>query len=84
MCVCDRSDMDRYWGTPLPIWVSDDYEEIVVVGSVKELEELSGVTGITDIHRHKYARLSSSLFSFISLMMSNIHRLRHPPLTGMS
>jgi len=24
----------------------------VVVGSIKELEELSGVTGITDIHRH--------------------------------
>lgn len=42
---------NRYWGTPLPVWHSEDWEEIVVVGSVKELEELSGVTGITDIHR---------------------------------
>ncbi|RNF26894.1 isoleucine--tRNA ligase [Trypanosoma conorhini] len=42
---------NRYWGTPLPIWHSEDWEEVVCVGSVKELEELSGVTGITDIHR---------------------------------
>ena len=44
---------NRYWGTPIPLWVSDDYEEIVAVGSVKELEELSGVKGLTDIHRDK-------------------------------
>ncbi|CAA7261711.1 unnamed protein product [Cyclocybe aegerita] len=44
---------NRYWGTPMPLWVSDDMEEIVCVGSVAELEELSGVKGITDIHRDK-------------------------------
>jgi hypothetical protein len=27
--------------------------QIVCIGSVDELEKLSGVTGITDIHRHK-------------------------------
>lgn len=27
--------------------------QVVCIGSVSELEELSGVTGITDIHRHK-------------------------------
>ena len=32
----------RFWGTPLPVWVSQDMEEVVVVGSVQELEELSG------------------------------------------
>lgn len=42
---------NRYWGTPIPLWVSDDYSEIVCVGSVQELEELSGVKGITDLHR---------------------------------
>lgn len=42
---------NRYWGTPLPVWHSDDWEEVVCVGSVKELEELSGATGINDIHR---------------------------------
>ncbi len=42
---------NRYWGNPIPLWVSDDFEEIVCVGSIKELEELSGVTGLTDIHK---------------------------------
>ena len=42
---------NRYWGTPMPLWVSDDYKEIVCIGSVQELEELSGVTGIKDLHR---------------------------------
>ncbi|CAI4054642.1 hypothetical protein N7582_000122 [Saccharomyces uvarum] len=42
---------NRYWGTPIPLWVSDDFEEVVCVGSVKELEELTGVSGITDLHR---------------------------------
>ena len=32
----------RFWGTPLPIWMSEDSEEIVVVGSRQELEELTG------------------------------------------
>lgn len=41
---------NRYWGTPLPIWISDDGEEMVVVGSIKELEELTG-TVVTDLHR---------------------------------
>ncbi|TNY21876.1 putative ILS1-isoleucyl-tRNA synthetase [Rhodotorula diobovata] len=44
---------NRYWGTPLPLWASEDYEEIVCISSVAELEELSGVTGITDLHRDK-------------------------------
>lgn len=42
---------NRYWGTPIPLWVSDDFEEIVCIGSIAELEERSGVKGITDLHR---------------------------------
>ena len=41
---------NRYWGTPIPIWVSDDMEEVVVVGSIQELADLSGVT-VEDLHR---------------------------------
>jgi len=61
---------NRYWGTPIPLWVSEDFEEVktpysfvprirtlifafqvVCIGSVAELERLSGVSGITDLHR---------------------------------
>lgn len=41
----------RFWGTPIPIWISDDGEEIVVIGSIEELEAASGET-VTDLHRH--------------------------------
>ncbi|KAL6112197.1 iars1 [Pungitius sinensis] len=41
---------NRYWGTPIPLWVSDDFEEVVCVGSIAELEELTGVK-VTDLHR---------------------------------
>lgn len=45
---------NRYWGTPIPIWQSDDGEERICVGSVAELKELSGYQGeLTDIHRDK-------------------------------
>lgn len=42
---------NRYWGTPLPLWVSDDYEEVVCIGSIQELRDLSGNQDIQDIHR---------------------------------
>ncbi|KAF8623102.1 hypothetical protein AX15_006513 [Amanita polypyramis BW_CC] len=44
---------NRYWGTPIPLWASEDMEEVVCVGSAEELERLSGVTGINDLHRDK-------------------------------
>lgn len=45
---------NRYWGTPIPIWVSEDMEEVVVVGSIQELADLSGVT-VEDLHRETLA-----------------------------
>ncbi|VDD78472.1 unnamed protein product [Mesocestoides corti] len=41
---------NRYWGTPIPIWVSDDMEEVVCVGSIDELERLSG-RRVADLHK---------------------------------
>ena len=43
---------ERFWGAPLPIWVSEDGAERVCVGSVAELSELAGrdLTGL-DLHR---------------------------------
>ena len=40
---------NRFWGTPIPMWLSEDGEEMVVVGSIAELKELSGVT-VRDLH----------------------------------
>ncbi|PON74964.1 Isoleucine-tRNA ligase [Parasponia andersonii] len=42
----------RFWGTPLPVWISDDGLEIIVMDSIQKLEELSGVK-VSDLHRHK-------------------------------
>ncbi|ETO37045.1 isoleucyl-tRNA synthetase, cytoplasmic [Reticulomyxa filosa] len=41
---------NRYWGTPLPIWISDDGSEWEVIGSVAELEQRSGHK-VHDLHR---------------------------------
>ena len=49
---------NRYWGTPIPLWVSEDFKEVVCVGSIKELEELTGVTGIKDLHRDVIDKLT--------------------------
>uniref|UniRef100_A0A7N9AY73 Isoleucine--tRNA ligase, cytoplasmic n=1 Tax=Mastacembelus armatus TaxID=205130 RepID=A0A7N9AY73_9TELE len=48
---------NRYWGTPIPLWVSDDFEEVVCVGSIAELEELTGVR-VTDLHRESIDNLT--------------------------
>ncbi|KAL7722421.1 isoleucine--tRNA ligase [Entamoeba marina] len=41
---------NRFWGTPIPIWTDDEFTEFHCVGSVAELEELTGKK-ITDLHR---------------------------------
>ncbi|WP_354699507.1 Isoleucine--tRNA ligase [Paraconexibacter sp. AEG42_29] len=41
---------ERYWGTPLPVWRSEDGKDVHVIGSLAELEELSG-TKLDDPHR---------------------------------
>lgn len=40
---------NRYWGTPIPLWRSED-GELICVGSVDELEELTGAK-VDDLHR---------------------------------
>ncbi|MEO5798402.1 MAG: isoleucine--tRNA ligase [Gemmatimonadales bacterium] len=45
---------DRYWGTPLPIWVSDrDPSYVEVIGSLEELREKSGFVATGDLDVHK-------------------------------
>lgn len=42
---------DRYWGTPIPIWKCDGSDYTVCIGSVEELEKLTGKK-IEDLHIH--------------------------------
>ena len=43
---------NRFWGSCIPVWINDDDPaDMICVGSVKELEALSGST-VTDLHKH--------------------------------
>jgi len=42
---------ERYWGTPLPIWVCSKCGKIHVVGSKQELKELGKLNGDIELHR---------------------------------
>lgn len=43
---------NRFWGSCIPVWINDaDPDDMICVGSIKELEELSGET-VTDLHKH--------------------------------
>ncbi|KAI6229136.1 Isoleucyl-tRNA synthetase [Aphelenchoides fujianensis] len=47
---------NRFWGTPINLWVSDDFSEVVCPASIEELEQLSG-TKVTDLHRESVDQL---------------------------
>ncbi|CAH0587986.1 unnamed protein product [Chrysodeixis includens] len=47
---------NRYWGTPIPLWISSDRQEVVCVGSIAELEALTGKE-IKDLHRESIDHL---------------------------
>lgn len=49
---------NRYFGTPIPVWVSENLEEMVCVGSIEELKELTGETNITDLHLESIGHLT--------------------------
>ncbi len=43
---------ERYWGTPLPVWVDETTGDMVCVGSVEELNELTG-QDLTELDLHR-------------------------------
>jgi isoleucyl-tRNA synthetase len=43
---------NRFWGSCLPVWINEaDPDDMICVGSVEELEALSG-TRVEDLHKH--------------------------------
>jgi len=47
----------RYWASVMPIWNCEKCNEVKVVGSVTELEKLSGEK-VTDLHKHIVDKIS--------------------------
>ncbi|MBU2564539.1 isoleucine--tRNA ligase [Patescibacteria group bacterium] len=41
----------RFWGSVMPIWICESCQEKKVFGSIKELQDISGVK-IKDLHKH--------------------------------
>ncbi len=41
---------NRYWSTPIPIWECEECKERVVLGSIEEIYEVSGIR-LTNLHR---------------------------------
>ena len=44
----------RYWGTPIPIWVSDkDPDYVECIGSIEELKKKASLSGKSDLDLHR-------------------------------
>lgn len=41
---------NRFWGTPIPIWADEELTEVICIGSIDQLAELSGVR-VEDLHK---------------------------------
>ncbi len=41
---------NRFWGTPLPIWINEETGNSVCIGSIEELKKYTGVE-VNDLHR---------------------------------
>jgi len=42
---------NRFWGSCIPVWIAEDGSDMVCIGSIDELEQLSGQK-VDDLHKH--------------------------------
>lgn len=42
---------ERYWGTPLPIWICDECSHMHVIGSKDELKKMGNLEGDIELHK---------------------------------
>jgi isoleucyl-tRNA synthetase len=47
---------NRFWGSCIPVWLAEDGSDSICVGSIDELERLSGQK-VTDLHKHFVDRI---------------------------
>jgi len=51
---------NRYWGTPIPIWINDVTDRRICIGSIDELADYTGVR-VKDLHREYVDELSFTI-----------------------
>ena len=51
---------NRVWGTPIPIWINDETDKAICIGSKEELKEYTGVE-VPDFHREHVDGLTFSI-----------------------
>jgi isoleucyl-tRNA synthetase len=51
---------NRFWGTPLPIWINEETGNSLCIGSIEELKKYTGVE-VTDLHRETVDDMSFSI-----------------------
>ncbi len=65
----------RYWGTPLPVWASDDYKELKCIGSVEELKaEIEKSIAAGFMQKNPYAEYTEKDYSADNYKKFDLHR----------
>ena len=65
---------ERYWGTPLPVWICESCKKIEVLGSVEEIKEKTKKSG-NKYFVMRHGEAENNVLKVCSSAPDNIHRL---------
>lgn len=51
---------NRFWGTPLPIWINEANKKSICIGSIQELKKYTGIE-VSDLHRETVDEIEFSI-----------------------